>query len=132
MLHDRELTQSCKPCPCRTSSFHVYLSFIVTKTVINHLEKHLMFGWLNQEGPNATVFRQLNHACTVQQLESEEPEPQLCTFNQSYMLYIYSSFAVFIYGMTTKVLFNHIVGRLSIHVKSSHYQHHKTICSVCV
>lgn len=77
MLPDRELTQSCKPCPCQTSSFHVYMSFIVTKTVINQLEKYL-----NQEGPNAAEFRQLNHAFTVQQLESEEPEPQLCTFNR--------------------------------------------------
>lgn len=82
MLPDRELTQSCKPCPCQTSSFHVYMSFIVTKTVINQPEKYLMVGWLNQEGPNAAEFRQLNHAFTVQQLESEEPKPQLCTFNR--------------------------------------------------
>lgn len=46
------------------------------------------------------------------------------------MLYIYSSFAVLIYGMTTKVLFNHVVGRLSIHVKTSDCQHHKAIHTV--
>lgn len=80
-LHDREPAQSCKSCPCQTSSFHIFVIFFVSLAIVNQLEKYLMSEELNQKGPNAIECRQLNHALTVHHLESKEPSYSSVCFN---------------------------------------------------
>lgn len=112
--------------------FQVCVSSTTPITVINQLEKYLMFDWLNQEGPNANVWATESRSVWAAAWLWRRQGTALCTFNHCLEHHkMHSSFAVLTYGVT--IMFfsaNCFVERLSIHAKSSHWQYHVSVHTV--